>query len=326
VVSGRRSSNGVQDWVGGWDGRRFTHEGFVFSDEDEVRARVVPFVEEGLSRDEPVIVVADDAVRDVLTSELGPRIDELAIFASSREFWVGGHDSLAAHQRNMKPFLDAGSPWRLVGQPSWLDQPGGEVWSRFEAVANEALADYPYYSLCLHDRRRLPAEAIATQMRVHPLVWDGDGPVPNPGYMVTEAFLDDAEPAWQPGPDVRTLVVHDLAGGPSAVAAWLDLGRMGSRRADVRLAVHEVVVNALQAAGAAEVSEWYDDGSAVWQVRDSGPGVRDRSLGYVLAGQDLASGRGLWTARRLADDSALRSTDDGTTVQLMFRTEPRMGH
>lgn len=319
MVRQHRTGDGAGHWTGGWDGERFKHEAFVFSDDDAVRARVVPFVEEGLSRGEPVMVVADDPVRDVLTGELGPRVDELAVFASSDEFWVGGHDTLAAHQLNMQPLLAAGTSWRLVGQPTWLNEPDGELWSRFEAVANEAFADYPYYSLCLHDRRRLSADAIATQLRVHPLVWDGDGPVPSPDYEPTEVFLDHAEPAWSPGPDVRTLVVHDLHSGPSAVSSWLDLSRMGSRGADVRLAVHEVLVNALQAAGTAEVSEWSDNGSTVWQVRDSGPGLTDRCAGYVLPARDLASGRGLWTARSLADDSAMRSALDGTTVQLMFR-------
>src|SRR4051794_15665887 len=107
----------------------------------------------------------------------------------------------------MQPLLAAGSPWRLVGEPTWLTEPGGEVWSRFEAVANQAFIDYPYYSLCLHDRRRLPAEVVDAQMRVHPLVWDGDAPVRCPHYEPTDVFLRDAEPAWNPDPDVRTVVV-----------------------------------------------------------------------------------------------------------------------
>jgi hypothetical protein len=320
VVSAPDHADGTVDWAGGWRGERFTHEAFVFSDDDAVRARVVPFVEEGLSRGEPVIVVADDPVREVLTAEMGPRVDELAVFSSSHDFWLGGHETLAAYQQSMQPLLAAGAPWRLVGQPTWLTEPGGEVWSRFEAVANQAFVDYPYYSLCLHDRRRLPAEVVDAQMRVHPLVWDGDAPVRCPDYQPTDVFLRDAEPAWNPDSDVRTVVVDDLVTGPSSVGAWLDLHRMASRGPDVRLAVHELVVNALQAAGAAEVSQWDDDGSVVWQVRDSGHGVADQTAGYVLPRDDLGAGRGLWTARSLADDSTFRCTDEGTTVQLMFRT------
>lgn len=318
MVTARDHANGTGDWAGGWRGERFTHEAFVFSDDDAVRARVVPFVEEGLSRGEPVIVVADNPVRDVLTAELGSRVDELSVFSSSHEFWLGGHETLAAYQQSMQPLLAAGTPWRLVGQPTWLTEPGGEVWSRFEAVANQAFVDYPYYSLCLHDRRRLPAEVVDAQMRVHPLVWDGDTPVRCPDYEPTDVFLREAEPVWNPGRDVRTVVVDDLDTGPAAVGAWLDLHRMASRGPDVRLAVHELVVNSLQAAGAAEVSQWDDDGSVIWQVRDSGQGVTDQTAGYVLPIDDLESGRGLWTARSLAEDSMLRCTDEATTVQLMF--------
>ena len=321
MVNAGNRVNGTGDWVGGWRGERFAHEAFFFSDDDAVRARVVPFVEEGLSRGEPVFVLADDPVRDVLAAELGSRINELAAFTPTKDFWIGGHDTLVAHQRRMRPLLDAGVPWRLAGEPSWLAEPGGEVWSRFEAVANEALVGYPYYSLCLHDRRRLSAEVIDAQLRVHPLVWDGDGPVPSSAYEPTEMFLREAEPSWHPGPGARTVVVDDLATGPATVGGWLDLHRMGFRGPDVRLAVHELVVNALQAAGEAEVSQWDEDGGVVWQVRDSGPGIADRTAGYVLAVQDLDSGRGLWTARSLADDSSLRSTDEGTTVSLLFRSD-----
>jgi hypothetical protein len=321
VVSTGDRVDGTGDWVGGWRGERFAHEAFFFSDDDALRARVVPFVEEGLSRGEPVFVLADDPVRDVLAAELGSRIDELAGFTASKGFWNGGHETLVAHQLRMRPLLAAGVPWRLAGEPSWLAEPGGEVWSRFEAVANEALVGYPYYSLCLHDRRRLSAEVIDAQLRAHPLVWDGDGPVPSSEYEPTEVFLREAEPSWHPRSGARTVVVDDLVTGPATVGGWLDLSRMGSRGPDVRLAVHELVVNALQAAGEAEVSQWDEDGGVVWQVRDSGPGIPDPTAGYVLAFHDLDSGRGLWTARSLADDSSMDCTDEGTTVSLLFRPD-----
>jgi anti-sigma regulatory factor (Ser/Thr protein kinase) len=315
-------SAGARDWAGGWTGEGFTHEAFVFSDDAAVRDRVVPFVEEGLSRGEPVIVVADDVVRRVLATALDSRIDDLTVFSPSEGFWLGGHETLAVYHGSMEPLLATGEPWRIVGEPTWLAQPGGEAWSRFEAVANEAFADYPYYSLCLHDRRRLDPDLVDAQLRAHPLVWDGDAPAPSPSYEPTDVFLHNAEPAWRPpAHGVRTLEVDDLLTAPAALAAWIDFAAVRSRADAVRLAVHELVVNAVQAAGRARVSEWQEAGRAVWQIQDSGPGLSDPTVGYVLPVDALESGRGLWIARSLADDSSVRSTPHGTTIQLMFRTD-----
>ena len=321
MTAGRRGAS-AGDWSGAWTGERFKHEAFVFSDDRAVRERVVPFVEEGLSRGEPVIVVADAPVRDVLSQALGSRVDELAVFAPSGSFWQGGHATLAAYQETMEPLLATGRPWRLVGEPSWLAEPGGHTWSRFEAVANDAFADYPYYSLCLHDRRRLPAALVDAQLRAHPLVWDGEAPVTSPDYEPTDVFLRDMEPSFDPPEDgVRWLVVHDLSGAGALVSSWMDLHPVRSRSDSARLAVHELVVNALQATGRAQVAEWHDDGHAVWEVRDEGPGLLDPTAGYLLPLRDLESGRGLWIARSLADDSSLRADRLGTAVQLVFRTD-----
>jgi anti-sigma regulatory factor (Ser/Thr protein kinase) len=221
----------------------------------------------------------------------------------------------------MQPLLAAGGPWRLVGEPSWLNEPGGQAWSRFEAVANEAFADYPYYSLCLHDRRRLAPDVLEAQLRAHPLVWDGDAPTPSPEYQPTDVFLRAMEPASRPPDhDVRSVTVDNLSAA-CEVGAWLDLHPVRSRADDVRLAVHELVVNAVQAAGRGKVSEWHEDGHAVWEIRDDGPGLVDQTAGYVLPPPDDESGRGLWIARSLADDSSLRADASGTTIQLKFRTE-----
>jgi anti-sigma regulatory factor (Ser/Thr protein kinase) len=310
-------------WTGGWTGERFGHEAFVFSDDQAVRERVVPFVEEGLALGEPVMVVADDTVRDVLTQHLDSRIAELALFAPSGSFWQGGHATLAAYHASMQPLLASGRPWRIVGEPSWLAQRGGPAWSRFEAVANEAFADYPYYSLCLHDRRRLPADVVDAQLRAHPMVWDGAKPAPSPDYEPTDAFLRAMEPSSSPpGHEVRRLVVDDLSDGGDAVADWMDLHPVRSRSGSARLAVHEVVVNAIQAAGRAQVSEWHQDDHVVWEIRDEGPGLHDQTAGYMLPVHDPLSGRGLWVARSLADDSSLCADGRGTTIRLMFRADP----
>ena len=309
----------VTNSVGGWTGERFAHEAFVFDRDEEVRRRVVPFVEEGLAEGQAVIVVAGEPVREVLAESLGGDVDELAVFADASGFWQGtGQATLAAYHESMRPLLEEGRPWRLVGEPVWLTAPGGEAWSRFEAVANDAFAAYPYYSLCLHDRRRVARQLIENQLRTHPLVWDGTAVVPSPDYEPTEQFLRSVAPGWTPPPPHReAAVVTDCV----AARRWvreLATHDSGDRADDVLLAVHELVANSVTAAGRAEVSTWAVNGHRVWEVADAGPGLHDVSAGYAPPPLDVVGGRGLWLARSLADELLVRPQGPGTAVRLVF--------
>lgn len=312
--------------AGGWTGERFAHEAFVYGDDESVLERVVPFVEDGLALGQATIVVASQPVREVLADRLGSAVEQLAVFADSAGFWRGsGQQTLAAYHESMRPLLEAGQPWRLVGEPTWLMEPGGETWSRFEAVANDAFADYPYYSLCLHDRRRVAPELIENQLRVHPTVWDGAAIVPSPLFEPTEEYLRSVEPRWGPAPRPRDgVVVSDCSSArrlvrevvrDDAPAGAADLGDRGD---DVVLAVHELVANALRAAGAAEVSTWAVNGTRVWEVADAGPGLHEAAAGYAPPPLDTAGGRGLWLARSLADELVVRPHGPGTAVRLFF--------
>jgi anti-sigma regulatory factor (Ser/Thr protein kinase) len=310
--------------IGAWTGDRFAHEAFVFDADDQAAARVVPFVEDGLALGQRVIVVAGPLVRDLVVDALGERVADLTVLAAAEEFWQGGHQTLATYRESMEPLLADGRPWRLVGEPTWLSTPGGHTWSRFEAVANDAFAQFPYYSLCLHDRRRLTREALEAQLRVHPLVWDGGAPVASADYEPTTQFLARVEPPTTPAPPhARTLHVEDLASARAALQEWVAPGAAAGRTTEVLLAVYELVVNAVRASGAARVDSWAEGPARLWQVSDHGPGLDDATAGYVPPERDLESGRGLWLARSLADDSAVRGSEQGTVVRLLFWSEDR---
>ena len=264
------------------------------------------------------MVVAGDAVRHMLDAALGKRVDDLEVYAPSDSFWFGGHETLATYYESMQPLLEAGVPWRLVGEPTWLATPGGEVWSRFESVANVAFADFPYYSLCLHDRRRLDPALVRAQLRVHPTVWDGHQPVRSPTTSPPRPTCGSSPPGARPG-RARHAGHHRRRHRPRRPPGWLDTRTVPSRASEVLLAVYELVTNALRAAGAAEVAQWTDGTHVVWQISDGGPGLDDAIAGYVPPPPGLESGRGLWLARSLADDSTLRGTAAGTAVRLLFR-------
>ena len=303
--------------TGDWDGTGLAHEGFVFGTDQEVVRRVVPFVLEGFSRDEPVLVVAGDRVRSLLAAHLGPDLGRLELFAAAETWWQGGHRTLHAYDRDLRGLQAAVPRWRLVAEPVWLAREDGREWHRFEAVANRCYADLPYYSLCLHDRRRLPAEALADVARTHPLTWGEGAPVPDPAYEDPARFLRSVQPRWAERPASAAV---QLVTSPWTTRRLLCAAVPDDRRArvgDVVLAGHELVLNALSVAAYAEVSTWTDGDTFVVEVADTGPGLSDPTVGYVPP--DPTDGpHGMWLAWSLADDAALVTGPEGTTVRLFF--------
>ncbi|MGY1743320.1 MULTISPECIES: anti-sigma factor RsbA family regulatory protein [unclassified Blastococcus] len=303
--------------TGGWDGTRLAHEGFVFGTDTELVRRVVPFVLEGFSRGEPVLVVAGERVRSLLAAHLGTDLSRLEVFAAAETWWQGGHRTLQAYDRDLRALRSAAPRWRLAAEPVWLAREDGREWSRFEAVANRCYDAMPYYSLCLHDRRRLPEAVLADVARTHPLTWGEGGPVADPAYEEPERFLRSAQPAWGDRPAGAT--VHTLT-TPWEARRLLCAAVPDDRRAlvgDVVLAGHELVLNALAVAPFAELATWLDGDVFVVEVADAGPGLADATLGYVPPDPEEGP-QGMWLAWSLADDAAVATGPEGTAVRLYF--------
>ena len=308
--------------TGDWDGATFAHEGFAFTTDDELLQRVLPFVAEGFSRDEPVLVVAGERVRTLLAEELGFDLRRLATFAPAETWWRGGHGTLHAYDRDLRALHASAPSWRLAAEPVWLGHDDGREWSRFEAVANLCYAQMPYYSLCLHDRQRLDEPVLDAVARSHPLTWNGAAPVPGKAYQDPRGFLRAVQPSWQPRPGHAVAGIVTSAAEARAELAGAVAGPWAPRVDDVVLATHELVVNGLRVAPFAEVAYWTDGETLVVEVVDGGPGLPDDTLGYVPPADDVLSGRGMWLAWCLADDAAIGSPPDGTAIRLFFGTGP----
>jgi anti-sigma regulatory factor (Ser/Thr protein kinase) len=305
--------------TGDWDGKSFAHEGFAFSTDQEVVDRVVPFALEGLSRGEPVLVVAGERVRRLLAQHLGADVDRLAAFAPAETWWRGGHGTLHAYDRDLRALRASVPTWRLAAEPVWLGTEAGREWSRFEAVANRCYADMPYYSLCLHDRQRLPEAVLEAVARTHPLTWGGDAPVAGPGYEDPRHFLRSAQPGWRTRPATasRAMVTSPRDARLLLAAALVD--GWWARADEAVLATSELVINALRVAPFAEVATWAEGDVLLVEVADSGPGLPDETLGYVPPATYASGPRGMWLAWSLADDVAVTSGSAGTAIRLYFR-------
>jgi anti-sigma regulatory factor (Ser/Thr protein kinase) len=96
-----------------------------------------------------------------------------------------------------------------------------------------------------------------------------------------------------------------------------DLG--ASRRADLVLAVHEVVSNSLRhGGGAGRLLVWRDRNALVCEVRDRGR-IDDPLVGRERPAFGRAGGRGLWLANQLCDLVQVRSFPEGSVVRLHMR-------
>ncbi len=304
--------------TGDWDGTRLAHEGFVFASDQEVVRRVVPFVLEGFSRGEPVLVVAGERVRTLLAAHLGADLGRLAVFAAADTWWRGGHRTLQAYEQQLRELHAEAPSWRLAAEPVWAGRADGRVWSRFEAMVNRTFAALPFYSLCLHDRRRLPPEVLATVARTHPLSWGDGGPVPSAEYEADPAaFLRSVQPAWTERPtDADVHVVTSPWEARRLMCAAVPDDRR-ARLGEVVLAGHELVLNALSVAAFAELAMWLDGDTFVVEVFDTGPGLPDETQGYVPPDSEDGP-HGMWLAWSMADDVAVRTGPSGTAIRLFF--------
>lgn len=304
--------------TGEWDGTAFAHEAFVFGTDEELVDRVLPFAIEGLSRGEPVLVVAGERVRTLLSEALGADVARLTALTAAEEWWRGGHGTLLAYDRSIRALRESVPSWRLAAEPVWLAGEDGREWSRFEAVANRCYAGMPYYSLCLHDRQRLPMPVLDAVERTHPLAWGGTAPIPAAAYEDPRWFLRSVQPRWHVRPErAAVALVVTPTEARQVVSGWVP-DRWRSRAGEIVLATHELVTNSLRVSPAAGLACWTDGNSFVVEVSDHGPGLSDETLGYVPPGDELEAGRGMWLAWSLADDAAVASDEAGTGIRLYF--------
>ena len=304
---------------GNWTGTGLAHEAFFFADDDELVARCVPFIREGLARDEDVLLVGSRTTVAALVSALGDDADRLALCAHAEDVWQGGHGTLQMYDRVLRDLARRGRAGRLLGEPVWLAHGDAHEWHRIETAYNRAYENVSHYALCLHDLRYLPLARVAEVERTHPLIWGGAAPVPSATFMEPDAYVRLAEPVWLEAPPTASrAVVSDPRTARRFTGQVLTDHGLDDRVDDTLLAVHELVANALRVAGSAELTAWSDDGRFVLEVRDDGPGFAVGLAGYTVPEPDSENGRGLWLARAIADDSAVRSTSSGTAVRLFL--------
>jgi anti-sigma regulatory factor (Ser/Thr protein kinase) len=303
----------------------FAHEALIYQGLDGYADALVPFLEEGLEADEPMLVAVGTERIEILQDALGEGAGAIS-FVDMTELGRNPGRIIPAWQAFLTTQRRDGEPVRGIGEPIWAGRGAEELIESqlHESLLNVAFADVDDFQLlCPYDATALDAAVVHEACCSHPaIVRDGER-LPSASYRSGDALL---APFTTPLPPPRA-AVEALAfdrDGLTEVRALVarrgehaGLGR--DRTADFVLAVNEAAANSVRHAGGRGVLRiWEDAGAVICEVRDQGV-VDDPLVGRHRPEADQHGGWGVYIAHQVCDLVQLRSGPSGTAVRLHMR-------
>jgi anti-sigma regulatory factor (Ser/Thr protein kinase) len=301
----------------------FHHEAVFYAGDDEFVQRSRAFVEDGLSLDEPVLVMVGARKLELLRDALGVRADEVH-FADMQVVGRNPARIIPAWNRFVGDHADGGRGMRGIGEPIWAGRSPSELseCQLHESLINIAFANADEFRLiCPYDTAALPEDVIEEARKSHPIVsFDGAEGVSDSYCGVDRVATRFAEPLSDPPADAEELTVtmQALRDARSLVRARAQDAGLGERSDDFVLAVNEVLSNSLHHAqedGALRV--WEDPDGLVCEVRDGGH-IAQPMIGREEPAIGQIGGHGIWLVNLVCDLVQVRSSAGGSTVRMQM--------
>jgi anti-sigma regulatory factor (Ser/Thr protein kinase) len=297
------------------------HEAGFYGSDAEFAALIVPFVEEGVTAGEPVIIGYDDRKAGLLRSWLA---DPSAVeFIADQSLYATPAGAIATYRRMFELHTAMGAGQiRIAGD---VPHPGNgrrfDVWDRYECALNTVWQDLPVWSRCLYDTTTAPPAVLEVVERTHPRLVSPSGQR-RASERYQEAPVFAPLPA-APDPLEAATPLVELTGRPAAETrhALAQIGRSrinNTTLTDLIIGASEAVSNALRhGRPPVTVRIWATSDRIVVTVHDTGPGPADPLAGLVPAAHSPTDpGQGLWVMHQLDIDTALIHTSHGFTVRL----------
>lgn len=300
------------------------HQALLYGSKEEFLAATIPFIREGMERNDSIRVAITERKTAWLQAALGADARQVS-FCESSQCYRHPVRALAAVHRSVQAASADGQRLRMIAEPLWTERTAREnrEWARHESLLNAALAAANAALVCAYDTRIVAADVIAQVARTHPeLIVDGT-PRPSPGY--TDPALFNAECNQAPLPELpppalwlRFRRLDQLATLRAFVTSHaIQAGAAAHSIRQFVQAADEVATNAIEHGGGAGVLQiWIDTHTMVCEISDSGTGLRNPLAGYLPPSPGRAGGCGLWLARQFSDLLELHSDPAGTTIRL----------
>ncbi|MFD2090916.1 anti-sigma factor RsbA family regulatory protein [Blastococcus deserti] len=300
----------------------FEHEALLYRGDDGFLAGLLPFVREGLERDEAVVVAEPRLRLEQLRDALG---DD----ASSVEFLdmaeIGGNPAriIGVWARTLQEHTDAGRRLRGVGEPAFVGRREAELVEcrLHELLLNHAFDGGPAWRLlCPYDEQHLPRAVSRGALHTHPVTATAAGRRVSADYLADGA-LDAFAAPLPPPTDAVLRGIYGPADVPATrhtVAQYARTVGLPEDKVEVlELAASELATNSIRhGGGTGTVAMWVEPGAAVVEFSDSGQ-LTDPLTGRLMPSLEQEGGRGLYLVNQLCDLVQLRSSDLGTTVRIL---------
>jgi anti-sigma regulatory factor (Ser/Thr protein kinase) len=303
----------------------FRHEALLYAGEDELVARLDPFVREGLAAGEAAMVAVSDRKIRRLRDALGPAAGDVT-FVDMDE--IGGNPGRIIHAWHefAEPHLAAERPVRGVGEPISAARSADELveCQRHEELLNVAFGSGPGWTLvCPYDTATLDSDVIAECRCSHPHVRENGVAEASGEYRGLDAIsapFGRSLPEPDTAPDELAFDLSRLVDVRRTVADAARRAHLDDDRAqDLIVAVHEVAANSVRHGGGTGVLRTWNGGAGVTcEIRDAGV-ITEPLVGRLRPRHAANGGNGMWLANQLCDLVQVRSSQAGTVVRLLVR-------
>lgn len=298
----------------------YRHEAFFWRDDEEFLAGMVPFIQDGLEADEPVMVAVIDERIKLLEEALGSDAEDVQ-FVDMGELGRNPARIIPGWQQFLDQHPAHGRPVRGIGEPIWAGRRPEEI---LESQLHEALLNVavnpgtPFWLLCPYNTAQLDESVLEEAHRSHPAILDAEeyrGSTLYGGRDHVEAVFGSDLPTLHGHPEQLYFNRETLQRVLSFVAVLSHTaGVEAGKAANLAVAVHQVAASSLhRAAMGGVVRVWRHSDAVICEVHDHAR-VNDPLAGR-RSGPANERG-GLWLANQLCDLVQLRSTATGTTVRL----------
>jgi hypothetical protein len=191
------SADAIRDFLADrTHGRCCRHEALIYSATDELAAGTLPFLRQGLTPGDHLLVVLREEGRALLQRALGGDAARIE-FADAVAWYQSPEHAFRQYRRYVEHQLERGAPRvRVVAEVIWPQSSAtAEVagWKRYEAGISVAMASVPVSFICAYNTRELPAGIIRDAERTHPVLRTADGARPSAHYSQPGAFIRDLE-------------------------------------------------------------------------------------------------------------------------------------